>query len=876
MTSSRIHVQLPGAAPAWPSLLGAALVCALLGTFLHRFGQHGQAPAKHEAAAAALPAGLQGPLSAAIGAADPTYAAHAVGEGWRAYAQGDRLRSDFAKDGVTVSVGSTRLRLSAATIGTGAAAKPLGAVRPAWRGNRIEYAHAGSREWYVNGPLGLEQGFTIERAANPSATRTLSLSMSIDGNVHPSLSADGRAVLLARAGGPALRYGGLSVRDANGRQLPSRLSLDGARLRIHAVTSHARYPVTIDPLLEQAAQRPVPSGEGEAGRFGFAVALSADGTTALIGAPGDSGFAGAAFVFARSGSSWTQQGPKLSVNEATNAEEEQECATELNECGFGRSVALSADGNTALIGAPRANGAQGAAWAFTRSGATWSQFGGKLTGMGEAVGEGSFGRSVALSGDGQSALVGAPRDAGGRGAAWAFARSAAGFVPQGPRLTGAGEAGGAYFGRSVALSFDGTSALIGGPGDASYLGAVWGFARSSGEWTLQGEKLTGGGEEAGEGRFGFSVAISADGGTALVGGRSDAAGRGAAWPLARAGSSWTHQGPKLTAAGELGEGQFGYAVALSADGTTALIGAPHEQSLIGASWTFTRAGTSWTQQAEQHPAAGEAPEKVAFGTGLALSGDAGTALIGAPHEARRLGGVWSYLTSPTPVEPGQPQPDEGGSPVGQTPGTGNQASTPSARSGVLASSTAALPAPTLGVTGNVIRLSGIVRVKLPGSRVFTLLTGEQIPFGSIVDARRGRVSVTTAAAHGGTQTMIFYQGEFRLTQRSDGLVTSALLGGSYARCRSSSRHAGRARASASRKHTVRKLWAEGHGSYSTKGSYATGAVLGTRWLTEDTCAGTLIRVLTDRVAVTDLVTHRRLTVTAGHSYLAKAPRRRTG
>jgi hypothetical protein len=579
-------------------------------------------------------------------------------------------------------------------------------------------------------------------------------------------------------------------------------------------------------------------------------------------------------VFTRTGATWTQQGPKLSVNEATNAEEEQECAAEVNECGFGRSVALSADGNTALIGAPRANGAQGAAWAFTRSGTTWSQFGGKLTGTAEAKGNGSFGRSVALSGDGQTALVGAPRDSGGRGAAWAFARSPAGFVAQGARLTGTGETGGAYFGRGVALSFDGTSALIGGPGDASYLGAVWAFARNSGEWSLQAAKLTAGAEEAGEGRFGFSVAISADGSTALVGGRSDAAGRGAAWPLARAGSSWSPQGPKLTAAGELGEGQFGYAVALSADGATALIGAPHDQSLVGASWTFTRLGTSWTQEAEQQPATSEEQEKVAFGTGLALSADAGTALVGAPHEGRRLGGVWAYLGSPAPVEP-PPPIEEGTSPRGGAPSGGSETTTPTAtaRGGVLASSTTALPAPTLAVTGNVIRLAGIVRVKLPGARVFTLLTGgEQIPFGSIVDATKGRVSVTTAAVHGGTQTMVFYQGEFRLTQRHDGLVVSALLGGSFAGCRSSARHAHKASASASHRHAVRKLWAEGHGSYSTKGSYATGAVLGTRWLTEDTCEGTLIRVLTDRVAVTNLVTHRHITVTAGHSYLAQAPR----
>ena len=70
---------------------------------------------------------------------------------------------------------------------------------------------------------------------------------------------------------------------------------------------------------------------------------------------------------------------------------------------------------------------------------------------------------------------------------------------------------------------------------------------------------------------------------------------------------------------------------------------------------------------------------------------------------------------------------------------------------------------------------------------------------------------------------------------------------------------------------MRKLWAEGHGKYSTKGNYATGAALGTRWVTEDFCEGTLIRVVLHRVFVTDLVTHRHLTVKAGHSYFAKAP-----
>jgi hypothetical protein len=70
---------------------------------------------------------------------------------------------------------------------------------------------------------------------------------------------------------------------------------------------------------------------------------------------------------------------------------------------------------------------------------------------------------------------------------------------------------------------------------------------------------------------------------------------------------------------------------------------------------------------------------------------------------------------------------------------------------------------------------------------------------------------------------------------------------------------------------VRKLWANAHGSFSTKGNYAAGAVQGTEWLTEDLCEGTLIRVTRDKVLVTNLVTHHHHEVTTGHKYLAKAP-----
>jgi hypothetical protein len=185
------------------------------------------------------------------------------------------------------------------------------------------------------------------------------------------------------------------------------------------------------------------------------------------------------------------------------------------------------------------------------------------------------------------------------------------------------------------------------------------------------------------------------------------------------------------------------------------------------------------------------------------------------------------------------------------------------------------PAPVLAVSGNIAPVSGHVLVRLPGAKGFVPLSSlRQIPFGAVIEATHGRVVVTTAGLHGGTQTGEFFQGEFVLSQGRNGLVVAALTGGSYAVCPTSRQRAHRARVSARRatgRHVVRKLWANAHGSFSTKGNYAAGAVQGTEWVTEDLCEGTVIRVTRDKVAVTNLVNHRRASVKAGHQYLAKAP-----
>jgi hypothetical protein len=153
------------------------------------------------------------------------------------------------------------------------------------------------------------------------------------------------------------------------------------------------------------------------------------------------------------------------------------------------------------------------------------------------------------------------------------------FTQQGPKLVGTGVVGSAEQGSSVSLSGDGNTAIVGGPLD-SPIGAAWVYTRSNGVWTQQGDKLVGTGA-AGTGQQGFSVALSADGNTAIVGGPYDNADPGggavgAAWVYTRSNGVWTQQGSKLVGTGAVGNAEQGASVALSSDGNTAIVGAPSE------------------------------------------------------------------------------------------------------------------------------------------------------------------------------------------------------------------------------------------------------------------------------------------------------------
>jgi hypothetical protein len=576
--------------------------------------------------------GLAAAASSSIGASE--HAFWAVGHQGALLTKGGGINTTFTPSGARLGVGDQTLGMQLAGLGRGADVMPVPAAGPTATRNAVRYEHGQVSEFYRNGPSGLEQGFTV-RDRPQGHDGALTVALGLRGTLVPVQRGSGIA-FTDRSGKTVFSYSQLSAVDASGRALPARMALSDGRLQLRVDDRNARYPVRIDPFIQQG---PVLTGSGETatGFFGYSVALSSDGNTALVGGYNDNSGVGAVWVFTRSGSTWTQQGAKLTGGGETGAG------------FFGTGVALSEDGNTALIGGYKDNGSVGAAWVFTRVGGVWTQQGAKLIGTGGS-GEREFGLRVALSADGNTALIGATEDNLLVGAAWVFTRSLGAWTQQGTKLTGVGELGHGGFGDSVALSSDGNTALIGGyrdPENSGNPGAAWVFTRTSGVWTQQGGKLTPTGASGAAG-FGWSVALSGDGNTALIGGVLDNSRVGAAWVFTRSGGVWSQQGAKLTGSGTVGEANFGYFVALSADGNNALISTPADNTNIGAVWEFARSGGVWAQQGPKLTGAGEVGAG-GFGVGVALSSDGGTALVGGYQNNSGQGAVWALVNPPSAV-----------------------------------------------------------------------------------------------------------------------------------------------------------------------------------------------------------------------------------
>ncbi len=233
-------------------------------------------------------------------------------------------------------------------------------------------------------------------------------------------------------------------------------------------------------------------------------------------------------------------------------------------------------------------------------------------------------------------------------------------------------------------------------------------------------------------------------------------------------------------------------------------------------------------------------------TGVTSGDHAYTAVArdGAGNVSSRSGAFTVTVATPTPPAPAPPQP------------TPTPTATPEQ-----------LPPPVVAQSVNVAPKSGTVRVRVRGSNRFVELeAGRQIPVGSTVDTTKGRITLTSAAGGGTTQTADFYDGIFRIGQTRGARPVTELTLVEELSCP-------RSRASAAAKKKSRKLWGSGRGNFRTVGSYSSATVRGTVWLTQDRCDRTVTKVRTGTVAVRDNVKRKTVVVKAGRTYTARAKRR---
>jgi len=487
----------------------------------------------------------------------------------------------------------------------------------------VEYSRPGVTEWYVNGPLGLEHGFTVKDNLGCGDGK-LAFELTLDGEVEAALvdrSSAARIVVTDRKqpeSGRVLVYSDLFAVDAAGRELPSRLMLSERTVRLEVEAAGARYPVTVDPLWTEETKL-ISSDGARFDLFGGAVAVSGD--TAIIGASqrqvAGNDQQGAAYVFVRSGTSWVEQATLVGSDGAANDH-------------FGGSVAVS--GDTAVIGAPykdiAASKFQGAAYVFVRSGASWSEQA-RLIGA-DGVMDDGFGWSVAVSGN--TAVIGARNKQVGMnvfaGQAYVFVRSGTSWSEQ-AKLVRSDGSHDEYFGTSVAVS--GNTALVSAPfkqvGAKADQGQVYVYVRSGSAWSEQAKLVSSDGA-AGD-AFGYSLAL--DGNTAVIGAFRKQVGinlvQGEAYIFVRSGAAWTEQARLIAPDGEELD-YFGLSVAISGD--TAVIGAPYKVVRMhtdqGQAYVYVRSGTSWTQEAKLSGSDGASGDE--YGSAVAVSGD--NVIIGAP------------------------------------------------------------------------------------------------------------------------------------------------------------------------------------------------------------------------------------------------------
>ena len=388
---------------------------------------------------------------------------------------------------------------------------------------------------------------------------------------------------------------------------------------VNTATSTSAFTLefSVDWTAVSEQQKISASDGASSDNFGRSVSISNDGNTAIVGAPLENAGGpntGAAYIFTRSGSTWAEQSKIVA-------------ADQTHEDTFGGSVGISGDGDTVVVTTNNGmNGMGGnSAYIFTRSGSTWTQQS-KIVASDE-TGSSYFGSAVSVSDDGNTAILGA-QTAGTAGQSYIFTRSGSTWTQQSILVPSDGTSGDA-FGFSASLSNDGNTAIVGSRTKSTVgysFGAAYIYTRSGSIWAEQSILLP---DDASSGaEFGWSVSLSNDGNTAIVSAWRENSNAGSAYIFTRSGSTWTQQS-KIVAS-DAAAGRFGSSVSVSNDGNTVIAGSLRESTgayFAGAAYIFTRSGSTWTEQSKIQASDKQASDN--FGLSSAVSGDGRAIIVGS-------------------------------------------------------------------------------------------------------------------------------------------------------------------------------------------------------------------------------------------------------
>ncbi len=535
-----------------------------------------------------FPAEAQSSISDAMGREDRGYEISMHARYAKAENAPNHLSAVFRTDGVHIRAGAAKLGISFSGYGYGDAVSGPRMIAPHASFNRVEYRRGSLTEWYMNGPLGLEQGFTLAAPPGRKHSGPLTVALALSGDLTAVAENATDLALQDHDRRETLRYAGLTSYDAKGKHLRTWIEVRGRKVRLRVEDAGATYPVVVDPWLQKGK---LSAADGKWNSlFGDSLYVSRDGTLIVIGASqteiGKNLAQGAVYVFTKPTKGWLG-----------NSKFTAKLTTSDGKAGdlFGESVAIAADGKTIVIGAPYATinkqAQQGAVYVYTvpTSGiwATSKTYTAKLT-VSDGANYAWLGSSVAFDGfrSGWS-LWRCNRFQFLPGAAYVFTEPPGGWtqnMTETAKLTASDGQAWDLFGYSVSAN-NGVAAVgavqAAVAGQAAQ-GAAYVFVEPSGGWVSETEaaKLTASDGQP-EDQLGASIAVSADA-TLVVSGAQAAnvqgnVGQGAAYVFLEptgGRSSAINETAKLTASDGNEDDYFGASVAMNFNANTILAGAP--------------------------------------------------------------------------------------------------------------------------------------------------------------------------------------------------------------------------------------------------------------------------------------------------------------